>query len=275
MAASRGVAGRCTPSTASSVAVDRGRTLGLVGESGSGKSTLGRCILALTKADSGSVVFDDQDVLALRGRKLAEFRRRVQPVFQDPYSSLDPRWTVGRSVRESLDVFKIGTPADREARVRDLFDRVGLNPALTDRHPGALSGGQRQRVAIAAALASEPELIVADEPVSALDVSVQAQILNLFLDLQQDLGVASVFVTHDLGVVEHVSHDIAVLYSGRLVEYGPASEVLTTPRDAYTRTLLAAIPNAAPAGTAFPATSGTTGTALPTTTAFPRTLPEN
>lgn len=225
-----------------SITVNRGRTLGLVGESGSGKSTLGRVVLGLTPADSGAVVFDGSDVSSLRGRELSEFRRRVQPVFQDPYGSLDPRWSVGRSVRESLDVFGIGTTTDREQRVRELFDRVGLNPALVDRLPSSLSGGQRQRVGIAAALASEPELIVADEPVSALDVSVQAQILNLFQDLQHDLGVATIFVTHDLGVVEHVSDDIAVLFHGELVEVGPADQVLHSPQHDYTKRLLSAVP---------------------------------
>jgi len=225
-----------------SLSLGRGRTLGLVGESGSGKSTLGRCILGLTKPDEGSVVFDGTDVASLRGRRLQEFRRRVQPVFQDPWGSLDPRWTVGRSVREALDCFGIGTGADRDRRVLDLFHRVGLDPALAGRRPTRLSGGQRQRVAIAAALASGPELIVADEPVSALDMSVQAQILNLFLDLRQDLGVASVFVTHDLGVVKHVSDEVAVMFQGRLVETGEVDEVMDRPRHDYTRTLLAANP---------------------------------
>jgi ABC-type glutathione transport system ATPase component len=225
-----------------SLTLGRGRTLGLVGESGSGKSTLGRCVLGLTRPDGGSIRFDGADVAGLRGRARAEFRRRVQPVFQDPYGSLDPRWTVGRSVRESLDCFRIGTPADRDRRVLDLFARVGLNPALVNRLPAHLSGGQRQRVGIAAALASEPELIIADEPVSALDMSVQAQILNLFMDLQNDLGVASIFITHDLGVVEHVSHDIAVMYRGEIVETGPTEGVMSSPQHDYTRTLLSAVP---------------------------------
>ena len=224
------------------LSVQRGKTLGLVGESGSGKSTLGRCILGLTTPDSGEVIFDGTPVTGLSGRALAEFRRRVQPVFQDPFGSLDPRWPVGRSVRESLDCFGIGTPSNRQARVLDLFDRVGLNPAFADRLPAAMSGGQRQRVAIAAALASGPELIVADEPVSALDVSVQAQILNLFMDLQNDLGVACIFITHDLGVVEHVSDDVAVLNRGRIVEIGPTEQVMHAPQHDYTKTLLAAIP---------------------------------
>ncbi|SLN61239.1 ATP-binding cassette domain-containing protein [Roseisalinus antarcticus] len=225
-----------------SLSVARGRTLGLVGESGSGKSTLGRCILGLTRPERGSVLFDGTEVQDLSGKARSEFRRRVQPVFQDPWGSLDPRWPVGRSVREALDCFGIGTPRDRAARVRDLFDRVGLDPALAHRRPDTLSGGQRQRVAIAAALASEPDLIIADEPVSALDMSVQAQILNLFMDLQSDLGVAAIFITHDLGVVEHVSDAVAVMYRGRLVETGDTDQVMGAPRHDYTRTLLAAIP---------------------------------
>jgi ABC-type oligopeptide transport system ATPase subunit len=233
-----------------SLSVARGRTLGLVGESGSGKSTLGRCILGLTHVDGGRVVFDGAEVQGLRGRALHEFRRRVQPVFQDPYGSLDPRWTVGRSVRESLDCYRIGSAADREKRVFDLFSRVGLNPALAGRLPNHLSGGQRQRVAIAAALASEPELIIADEPVSALDMSVQAQILNLLLDLQQDLGVACIFITHDLGVVEHVSDEVAVLYHGKIVEMDATERIMRDPQHQYTRTLLAAVPR--PPSTARP-----------------------
>jgi ABC-type oligopeptide transport system ATPase subunit len=228
-----------------SFTVQRGKTLGLVGESGSGKSTLGRCILGLTRPDTGHVTFDGVAVERLKGRALSDFRRRVQPVFQDPYGSLDPRWPVGRSVRESLDCYRIGTPADRQRHARDLFDRVGLDPALAGRLPTHLSGGQRQRVAIAAALASEPELIIADEPVSALDMSVQAQILNLFMDLQQDLGVASVFISHDLAVVEHVSHDVAVMFRGKIVEIGGTQGVMTHPNHDYTRALLAAIPGLA------------------------------
>ena len=187
-----------------SLQIGRGQTLGLVGESGSGKSTLGRCILGLTRPDSGQVIFDGAEVQGLTGAALQAFRRRVQPVFQDPFGSLDPRWPVGRSVREALDCFQIGTQANRARRVLDLFDRVGLDPAFASRLPAHLSGGQRQRVAIAAALASAPDLIISDEPVSALDMSVQAQILNLFQDLQDDLGVAALFISHDLGVVDQV-----------------------------------------------------------------------
>lgn len=225
-----------------SFTVSHGRTLGLVGESGSGKSTLGRCILGLEKPDSGHVVFDGIEVQGLSGRALSTFRRRVQPVFQDPYGSLDPRWPVGRSVREALDCYGIGTPAERNQRVLHLFDRVGLNRALVGRLPAALSGGQRQRVGIAAALASEPDLIVADEPVSALDMSVQAQILNLFQDLQHELDVACIFITHDLGVVEHVSDQVAVLFRGSVVEIGDTEQVMKRPGHSYTRTLIAAVP---------------------------------
>ncbi|MGB3827845.1 MAG: ATP-binding cassette domain-containing protein [Ornithinimicrobium sp.] len=229
-----------------SLTVNTGRTMGLVGESGSGKSTLGRCVLGLTGVDSGRVVFEGTDIQSLSRAARATFRRRVQPVFQDPYGSLDPRWPVGRSVRESLDSFRIGTSADRDKRVLELFDRVGLKVSYAGRMPSQLSGGQRQRVAIAAALATEPELIIADEPVSALDVSVQAQILNLFMDLQTDLGVTSIFITHDLGVVEHVSDEIAVLYRGVIVERGDVGQVMRAPVHAYTRTLLDAVPRADP-----------------------------
>ncbi|MBP2707742.1 ABC transporter ATP-binding protein [Microbispora sp. RL4-1S] len=220
----------------------RGQTHGLVGESGSGKSTLARCVLGLQRPDEGSVVFDGTEIVGLRGKALREVRRRIQPVFQDPLGSLDPRWTVGRSVRESLDAFGVGSALDRERRVKELLDLVGLSPDHADRHPSQLSGGQRQRVGIAAALASGPDLIVADEPVSALDVSVQAQILNLVSRLRRDLGVAVLFVSHDLGVVEHVSQEVSVMYLGRIVETGSREELFAEPVHPYTRALLDAIP---------------------------------
>ena len=242
-----------------SLRIGRGQTLGLVGESGSGKSTLGRCILGLARPDRGQVIFDGTEVQGLTGKALAAFRRRVQPVFQDPFGSLDPRWPVGRSVREALDCYKIGSAADREKRVLDLFDRVGLDPSLAGRLPTNLSGGQRQRVAIAAALASGPDLIIADEPVSALDMSVQAQILNLFQDLQDDLGVACLFITHDLGVVEHVSDAVAVMYRGQIVEMGATDQIMTRPQHAYTASLLAAIPTLANSFTTGAAHAGNTG----------------
>jgi oligopeptide/dipeptide ABC transporter ATP-binding protein len=223
-----------------------GEVLALVGESGSGKSTLARCVLRLIDPTEGRVVFDGRDVTALRGRQLAGFRQQVQPVFQDPFSSIDPRWRVGASVGEALAAFGIGTKQERQARVLDLLDRVGLDPSLARRHPHELSGGQRQRVGIAAALAPEPKLIVADEPVSALDVSVQAQVLNLLADLQRDLGLAILFVAHDLAVVEHISHRTAVMYLGKIVETGPTATVFRDPRHPYTKALLAAIPHPDP-----------------------------
>jgi oligopeptide/dipeptide ABC transporter ATP-binding protein len=195
---------------------------------------------------SGSIVFDGRDVTALKGKQLSAFRQQVQPVFQDPFSSLDPRWRVGKSVSEALAAFGIGTKHERHERVLDLLDRVGLDPSLAQRHPHALSGGQRQRVGIAAALAPKPRLIVADEPVSALDVSVQAQVLNLLADLQRDLGLAILFVAHDLAVVEHISHRTAVMYLGKIVETGPTETVFRDPRHPYTKALLAAIPHPDP-----------------------------
>jgi oligopeptide/dipeptide ABC transporter ATP-binding protein len=227
--------------------IERAQTLGLVGESGSGKTTVGRCILGLHRPDEGQVRFDGRDVASLRGAALAEFRRRVQPVFQDPYGSLDPRWTVGRSVQESLEAHRIGSVQDRRERVAELFATVGLDPALAERHPRNLSGGQRQRVGIAAALASEPELIVADEPVSALDVSVQAQIINLLQRLGRELGLAVLFISHDLGVIEHISSGVAVLYLGRVVETGPTATIMLSPQHPYTRALVDAIPLPDPA----------------------------
>ena len=225
-----------------SLHVAQGEVLAVVGESGSGKSTLARCILRLIDPTAGRVVFDGEDVTAMSGRKLNGFRQRVQPVFQDPFSSLDPRWTVGRSVREALDAHAIGTNDERDARVADLLDRVGLSPGLAARRPHELSGGQRQRVGIAAALAPSPALIVADEPVSALDVSVQAQVLNLLAELQRDLQLAILFVAHDLAVVEHISHRVAVMYLGRIVETGTTEAVFRDPKHPYTQALLAAIP---------------------------------
>ncbi len=243
-----GLVRRRVVSAVAGVSLDVGRAevLGLVGESGSGKTTLGRCVLGMTSVDDGAITFDGSDVTALRGRRRAEFRRRVQPVFQNPYASLDPRWPVGRSIREALDAYRIGTPLDRDRRVVDLLDRVGLSPSYVGRLPRQLSGGQRQRVGLAAALASGPDLIVADEPVSALDVSVQAQVLNLFADLQRDLGVAVLFIAHDLAVVEHLSQRVAVMYLGRIAEVGPTRDIFGSPSHPYTRALIQAIPQPDP-----------------------------
>ena len=222
--------------------VQPGETLGLVGESGSGKSTTGYCILQLLKPTSGSIKFEGTELTDLGREEMRRMRREMQIVFQDPYSSLDPRMTVGDIVGEPLIVHGIGTRRDRSARIRDLLDVVGFNPGFTNRYPHEFSGGQRQRIGIARALALSPKLIVCDEPVSALDVSIQAQILNLLKDLQQDFGLTYLFIAHDLAVVRGMSDRIAVMNQGRLVEMGPAEEVYTNPQEDYTKALLSAVP---------------------------------
>ena len=226
--------------------VRRGETLALVGESGSGKTTLGRCLLRLTKPTSGRVLFEGRDIATLTREETRQFRRLVQPVFQNPYSSLDPRWSAARTVGESLDAFDIGTAAERRVRVAELLEAVGLTVRHGQARPHELSGGQRQRVAIAAALAPEPELIVADEPVSALDVLVQAQILDLIAELQRAFGVTLVFITHDLGVVAHLADRVAVMYLGRIVEVGTCADVLERPQHPYTQALVASVPEIDP-----------------------------
>jgi oligopeptide transport system ATP-binding protein len=225
-----------------SLHIGEGETLGLVGESGSGKSTTGYCILQLLKPTKGSVRFMGQELTTMRSGDLREMRREMQIVFQDPYSALNPRMTVGNIVAEPLKVHGIGTKRSRDARVRDLLETVGFNPDFTNRYPHEFSGGQRQRIGIARALALNPRLIVCDEPVSALDVSIQAQILNLLKDLQRDLGLAYLFVAHDLAVVRAMSDRIAVMNKGVLVETGDAKEVYANPQQDYTRALLAAVP---------------------------------
>jgi oligopeptide transport system ATP-binding protein len=225
-----------------SFSLREGRTLGLVGESGSGKSTTGYCVLQLLRPTSGSVRFRGEELTRLRGAELRRMRREMQVVFQDPYSSLNPRMTVGDIVGEPLDVHRIGTRRTRSRTVRELLDVVGFNPHFTNRYPHEFSGGQRQRIGIARALALSPSMIVCDEPVSALDVSIQAQILNLLKDLQRDFGVAYLFIAHDLAVVRAMSDDIAVMNRGKIVEIGPAAEVYSNPKDEYTKALLAAVP---------------------------------
>ena len=222
--------------------IEAGKTLGLVGESGSGKSTTGYCILQLMKPTSGSIRFMGKELTDLGREELRRTRREMQIVFQDPYSSLDPRMTVGNIVGEPLAVHGIGTRRDRLGRVRELLDVVGFNPDFTNRYPHEFSGGQRQRIGIARALALSPRLIVCDEPVSALDVSIQAQILNLLKDLQRDFQLTYLFIAHDLAVVRTMSDVIAVMNQGKLVELGPAEEVYTKPKDDYTRALLSAVP---------------------------------
>lgn len=230
-----------------SLSVAPGELIALVGESGSGKTTLARCILGLTSVTSGTIELDGHDVTRSRGNELRAFRRRVQPVFQDPYASLDPRWSVAQTVREPLDAYGVGSARERDSRVEELLGRVGLSARFAERRPHELSGGQRQRVGIAAALALEPDLIVADEPVSALDVSVQAQILNLLVELNQTLGVAIMLITHNLAVVEHICDRAVVLYLGQIAEEGPVETLFADPEHPYTRALMAAIPYPDPA----------------------------
>jgi ABC-type oligopeptide transport system ATPase subunit len=244
-----GVLGRGEPVLAVddvSFAVAAGEMFGLVGESGSGKTTTGRCVLRLIEPTSGSVTFRGTEMLALGPRELRAARRHLQIVFQDPYSSLNPRMTAGAIVGEPLVIHGIGSRADRQARVRELFDLVGLAADSANRYPHEFSGGQRQRIGLARALALEPSFIVADEPVSALDVSVQAQVVNLLLDLQQRLGLTYLFIAHDLRLVRQVCHRVAVMYRGQIVEMGTAAEVFAAPAHAYTRALLSAVPSLTP-----------------------------
>jgi oligopeptide/dipeptide ABC transporter ATP-binding protein len=230
-----------------SLHVGRGEIVGVVGESGSGKTTLGRAILRLVQPSSGTIAFDGTDITRLSPRAMLPFRRRLQAVFQDPGGSLNPAMTIGSAIGEALALHRIGDRSDRADRVAALLTRVGLPPDAAGKRPHALSGGQRQRVGIARALAVAPELIIADEAVSALDVSVQAQIVNLLQDLQAELGLALLFIAHDLAIVEHMSDRVIVLYLGRIMETGRAAEVLSRPRHPYTRALVAAVPQIDPA----------------------------
>jgi oligopeptide/dipeptide ABC transporter ATP-binding protein len=228
------------------VTVHRGETLGLVGETGCGKSTLARCLTRLYELTGGRVLFDGRDISKLSRRRLAPVRRDLQMIFQDPYGSLNPRRRVGSIIGDPFAVHGIADGAERRRRVQDLMKLVGLNPEHYNRYPAAFSGGQRQRIGVARAIALRPKLIVCDEPVSALDVSIQAQVINLLADLQGELGVAYLFISHDLSVVRQVSDRVAVMYLGQIVETAPAAQLYDRPRHPYTAALLSAAPPADP-----------------------------
>jgi oligopeptide/dipeptide ABC transporter ATP-binding protein len=225
-----------------SFTINKGQTLGLVGESGCGKSTLGRAILRLHEPSSGEILVNGADITGFTREQMVVERRQLQIIFQDPFASLSPRRTVAQTIREPLDVHRVGTKKDREIRVTELLDVVGMSPQVRDRYPHEFSGGQRQRIGIARALALNPDFIVADEPVSALDVSVQSQVLNLIAKLKREHGIAFLFISHDLAVIQHVSDEIGVMYLGHIVEHASVEDLYAGPKHPYTRALLSAVP---------------------------------
>ena len=225
-----------------SLSIRRGQTFGIVGETGCGKSTLARCIARLHDVTSGRIVFDGRDITKLSPRAMRPLRREIQMIFQDPIGSLNPRRRVGSIIGDPFAIHKLAAGSERKRRVQELMERVGLNPEHFNRFPAEFSGGQRQRIGVARALAFQPKLIICDEPVSALDVSVQAQVINLLADLQTDFGLTYIFIAHDLSVVRHVSNSIAVMYLGKVTEIAPAEQLFTAPRHPYTGALLSAVP---------------------------------
>lgn len=226
--------------------VSRGRTVGLVGESGCGKSTTGLALMRLIEPTAGRIFFDGKELSRLQGEPLRQMRKRIQITFQDPYSALNPRMTAGEIISEPLRVLNIGTAAQREDRVADLLSKVGLSAEQRHLYPHQFSGGQRQRIGIARALASDPDVIVCDEPVSALDVAIQSQVLNILIRLQREMGLAFLFISHDLAVVQHISHEVIVMYLGRIVEQADRRSLFTTPLHPYTRALLSSVPSRDP-----------------------------
>ena len=229
-----------------SLSFDRGETLAVVGESGCGKSTLAHLIIRLLEPTEGRIVLDGVDISTMRNRALREYRKKMQIIFQDPFASLDPRRSVGKAVKEPLVVHGMGNAQELDDRVGALFERVGLQRSMMRQFPHQFSGGQRQRVCIARALTLEPELVIADESVSALDVSIQAQVINLMMELQEEMGLSYLFISHDLAVVERVSHRVAVMYLGQIVELGSRADIFDNPQHSYTKRLLDAVPIADP-----------------------------